>query len=265
MGHDVQVSPNGGRGWTWKADEGGKVDCEIRNTGYCEKEWSKAMPVRDELRSVPLVVVSRPDFSVQGMDGSQTEQHMPADVVDLWRVFTSLTDELRKQFLQVGSLWQLAASLGHDYQTASFALMVVACEALKPPGHQFRNHNAYHVVEALLGKSKADILQQGSTPALNVRNAHLHWGEFRGSEFIQRAATSSFQDPSFDQTHRELHRTSQAAVIEWLKAGGVAMISPFKRPWSLRREIERRAIYLLPALAVAGFGVGWIAKTLFYG
>jgi hypothetical protein len=55
---------------------------------------------------------------------------------------------------------QVAFSLGHDYQTAGFTGMVNACEALKPPDLLFRDHNIYHVAEALLGKARADMLQE---------------------------------------------------------------------------------------------------------
>ena len=103
-----------------------------------------------------------------------------------------LPPDRRRQFLQVGSMWQLALSLDHEYQTAGFAWMVAACEVLKPAAPQFRDHNIYHVVEALLGKPKADLLQEQWFRPQDVRNAHLHRGEFRGSEFLDHAMMSSF-------------------------------------------------------------------------
>jgi len=37
--------------------------------------------------------------------------------------------------------------------------MVAACEALKPADSQFREHNIYHVVEALLGQARVSASQ----------------------------------------------------------------------------------------------------------
>lgn len=102
------------------------------------------------------------------------------------------------------SLRQIALSLGHEHQTAGFTGMVNACEALKPPDPVFRDHNIYHVTEELLGKARADMLQEEWFRPQAVRNAHLHRGEFRGSEFTQRVTMSSFLDPTFDQAWRML-------------------------------------------------------------
>ena len=152
MGTNVRVSPNGGRGWTWSTNSSGQVECDIRNLGYWEKDWPKEMPTRNEIQAVPLEPVSRPDFSLRGVDGTQFELRLPEDILDLWRGFTGLLSDRRRQFLQVASMWQLSLSFSHDYQTSRFAWMVIACEALKPPDPQFRDHNMYGVVEGLLGK-----------------------------------------------------------------------------------------------------------------
>jgi hypothetical protein len=104
-----------------------------------------------------------------------------------------------------------------DRETLSVTLMVVACEALKPPERQYRDHNIYQVVEALLGEANAKRLDAGSFRAQAVRSAHLHAGEFRGSEFVQAAINSSYQDPTFDEGRRSawlrttvsgIHRTA---------------------------------------------------------
>lgn len=161
MGKNIRVSPDGGRGWTWSSDSSGQVvQCDIRNLGYWEKQWPTEMPARGQIQPVPLKAVHRPDFSLRGIDGTQTEIHLPEDIVDLWQAFAGLPPDRRRQFLQVGSMWQLALSLGHEYQTARFAWMVAACEVLKPADPQFRDHNIYHVVEGLLGKPTADLLQE---------------------------------------------------------------------------------------------------------
>lgn len=250
MGTSVRVSPNGGRGWTWNTNSSGQVECDIRNLGYWEKHWPKEMPARGQVQSVPLKAVPRPDFSLRGIDGTQFELHLPNDIFDLWRAFTGLPPDRRRQFLQVGSMWELALSLGHDYQTARFAWMVASCEALKPPDHQFRDHNIYHVVEALLGKPVADQLQEQWFRPQDVRNAHLHRGEFRGSEFVQHAMMSSFQDPTFDQACRVLYQIAQAAIIEWLRQYGTFTMLPLKRrrSWHRARIAELAARGRLPAV-----------------
>jgi hypothetical protein len=155
-------------------------------------------------------------------------------------------------------MWQLALSLGHEFETARFAWMVAACEVLKPPGPQFRDHNIYHVVEALLGKPTADLLQEQWFRPQDVRNAHLHRGEFRGSEFIQHAMMSSFQDPTFDQASRELYQIAQAAIIELLRKRSLFTMLPLKRRRSWRRWIKDNALLLLPLLAGVGMAAGII-------
>src|SRR5262249_8995519 len=133
MGTNVCVTPKGcGCGWTWSSDASGQVECSIRNLGYWEKHFPKHMPARGEIQGVPLKAVPRPDFSVRGTDGTESELHLPKDIFNLWKNFTDLPHERRRQFLQVGNMWQLALSLRDEYETGRFAWMVVACEALKP-------------------------------------------------------------------------------------------------------------------------------------
>jgi hypothetical protein len=258
MGTNVRVSPNGGRGWTWSTNSSGQVECDIRSLGYWEKYWPNEMPTRGQIQSVPLRAVPRPDFSLRGINGTQTELYLPEDIFDLWRTFTGLPPNLRQQFLQVGSMWQLALSLGSDYQTAQFALMVIACEAFKPPEPRYRDHNIYHVVEALLGKPVADQLQEQWFRPQDVRNGHLHWGEFRGSEFVQHAMMSSFWDPTFDRAYRELYRIVQAAIIEWLRQCGTFTMLPLKRRRSWRRWVKDHALWLLPVGIGVGMVLGWL-------
>src|SRR5712692_1301845 len=220
------------------------------------------MPTRGQIQPVPLKAVHRPDFSLRGIDGTQTELHLPGDVVDLWQAFKGLAPDRRRQFLQVGSMWQLALSLGHEYQTARFAWMVAACEVLKPPDPQFRDQNIYHVVEALLGKPTADLLQEQWFRPQDVRNAHLHRGEFRGSEFVQHAMMSSFQDPTFDQACRVLYQIAQAAIIEWLRQCGTFAMLPLKRRRSWRRWVKDHALSVLPILGGLGIAVGMVLGWL---
>lgn len=267
MGTNVRVSTNGSRGWTWTADSSGQVvECDVRNIEYWEKQWPAAMPTRGQIQSVPLVAVSRPDFSLRGIDGTRTEEHLPEDIVELWQKFAALPTERRQQFLQVGSMWQLALSLGNEYQTARFAWMVAACEALKPLDAEYRKHNIYHVVEALLGKHKADLLQEQWFRPQEVRNVHLHSGEFRGSEFVYHMMMSSFQDPTFDQACRELYQIAQATIIGWLLCDGVFTMSAIRRRKTLRRWVKDHLTWVISIIWVVGIAVGislgWLLSKL---
>ena len=117
-----------------------------------------------------------------------------SDVVELWRLYRGLkSEQKRHQFLQAAAKWQEALMLDRDKETLSFALKIVACEALKPSGAAYNDHNIYDVLEAPLGKPAADRLRQPQCPAQRVRNAHLHAGVFQGAELVRRAFLSSFQ------------------------------------------------------------------------
>jgi hypothetical protein len=146
--------------------------------------------------------------------------------------------------------------------------MVAACEALKPRDPQFRDHNIYHVVDALLGKTITNQMQEQWFRPQDVRSAHLHRGEFRGSEFIQHAMMSSFQDPTFDEACRVLYQIVQAAIIEWLRRGGIFTMLPLRRRTSWRRWVRDHAFSILPIIGGIGIAVGivlaWILSILFF-
>jgi hypothetical protein len=265
MGREVRVSPNGGRGWTWATNPSGQAECEIRNLGYWEKQWPKEMPTRGQIQPVPLKPVHRPDFSEPGIDISQAEVNLPEDILALWHAFTGLPPDRRRQFLQVGSMWQLALSLSHDFQTTRFALAVGACEALKPPDTQFRDHNIYQVVEGLLGKAIAEQLKQEWFRPQKVRNANLHSGEFRGSEFVQHMFMSSYQDPTFDQAQRALWQITRATIIEWLRRGGTFTMPPLRRRRTFLRWIRDHVLFVLTVVTAAGFTLGWLLRMFWHG
>jgi hypothetical protein len=130
-----------------------------------------------------------------------------------------LTDDQQRQFLQAAAKWQEAMIHWQERPSLSFALMVVACEALKPSDADDRL-NGLDVLEALLGKPVADRLRQDAFQAQRVRSTHLHTGKFHGSELVRAVFMSSYEDPSFRDTHRELARVTPAAMIEWLKRRG---------------------------------------------
>jgi hypothetical protein len=267
LGKNIRVSPNGGRGWTWITDSSGKgVECDIRNLGYWESQMPAEMPTAGQVNPIPLAAVSRPDYSLKGIDGTKSELHLPQDILDLWRSFAGLSPEKRRQFLQVGSMWQLALSMGHEYQTARFAYMVAACEVLKPQDPIYRDHNIYQVIEALLGKSKVDLLQESWFRPQDVRNAHFHRGELRGSEFVQRAVMSSFEDPTFGQASRVLCDIAHAAIIEWLQRNGEFTMPPLERRRTWRRWVKDHTFQILPATVgvgiIVGLSLAWLFRVL---
>lgn len=156
----------------------------------------------------------------------------------------------------MGSIWQLATSLSQNYETTAFALMVAACEALKPPGSDYRDHNACQVVEALLGKTHADFLKEHSIRAQDVRNALLHAGEFRGPEFVERLLMSTFQDPTFDQARRELACITPKAMIAWLRLGGTFSITETNRRRTWRPRLRDNAVLVALVPFIAGMPLG---------
>ena len=217
MGTDVHL-PTQGRVWTWAFTDGGRdVECAVRNLGYWEQEVRQEMPARGAVRSIPLRRLTRPDFSERGIDTSTTEQSVPADIVDLWTTYREMRPDQKQQFLQAAAKWQEALTQWRERRTLSFALMVIACEALKPAGSRDRRHNIYQVVESLLGPVYVERLREHLPHPQDVRSAHLHRGEFRSSEFVLAALSSSFYDPTFDEASRTLASITQEAIIEWLK------------------------------------------------
>lgn len=261
MQREVSV-PSGGRAWVWTSANGQLESCDIRNLGYYEQELRSEMPQRGEVRAITMRPVTRPDFTLRGITHADTEMEFPADTTSLWQAFVGLSDDQRLQFLQAGSIWQLARSLRNEYRTAKFVFMVNACEALKPPEPQFRDHNIYHVAEALLGKPSADLLQEQWFRPQEIRNAYLHSGEFRGAEFVQHAMMTSFQDPTFDQAYRTLAQIVPAAIIEWLRRSGRFTMSPLRRRTSWRRLLREKALLLLPVLLVVGAIIGIVIDRL---
>jgi hypothetical protein len=187
---------------------------------------------------MPLRPVTRPDFSHRG-DGSATEISLPQDAADLWAAYRALTADKREQFLQAAAKWQEALTW-HERSTLSFALMVVACEALKPADRRFKQHNIYDVVAALLGDATAQRLREHWFRPQDVRHAHLHRGEFRGSEFVLSAIMSSYQDPTFGQAWRALAPITREAIIEWLRRGGTFTMPPIEGRRMRRQGISTR-------------------------
>ncbi len=196
--------PKLGREWVFDVLPDGQANSEARQLGYHEPNRLSAMPAKGTSPPIPLHPVSRPDFSEPVIYCEWKQEKLPWDVVDLWRAYTSLSDEARRRFLQAGNLYRRAISLGRDEQTLRVALMVVTCEALKLPEQKYDGHNAASVVQALLGNAAGAVILGKDVHPLGVRNMHLHRGEFKGGEFLKLVTESSDRDPTFDQRSREL-------------------------------------------------------------
>jgi hypothetical protein len=264
MRREVKVPLNSRREWTYTVNPTGQIECDLRSVGYCEPNRPSVMPSRGQVRGVPLTPIRRPDFSPVGIvvGPGNNEQGVPADISNLWQVFMRLPLDRRRQFLQVGSMWQVALSLGHEHETSRFAWMVAACEALKPPERQYKDHNVYQVIESLLGNQLAGLLKEQWFQAQRVRSAHFHSGEFRGSEFAPHSWMSSFQDPTFGQAFRVLTQIAPAAIIEWLMRSGTFTMPVPKRRTSWRRWMNEQALWLLPTCIGVGIGLGWLLSKL---
>jgi hypothetical protein len=212
------------------------TDCSVRHLGYVEAANRPGMPARGTCVPVPMGPA----------DVTDEELTVPQDIVSLWEKYRSLTAERRWQFLRAASKLQEARLLWDEQRgTASFALMVVACEALKPADPLYSEHNIYDVIDALLGKGARERLQtQLFDPKIHsklhpqsVRSAHLHRGEFHGSEFAHEVIMSNFRDPTFDEATRELMKITRAAITEWLCRGGVFTMPMRNRKRTCRRRM----------------------------
>jgi hypothetical protein len=146
--------------------------------------------------------------------------------------------------------------------------MAAACEALKPRGAESRDHNIYDVADALLGKPIADLLREEWFRVHDVRSAHIHGGEVRGSELVPWSIMSSFQDPTFDEACRVLAKITPAAIIEWLRRGGVFAMRPVNRHKSWRRRLREHVFPVLVAVTamslIVGVVLGWLLLNEFY-
>jgi len=211
--------PHGGHAWTWALD-GETPKVELRQVGYFENQVPSEIPPPGQCSSVPLREIVRPDFAPHGVTGEDHEEWLPTDVHELWSRFVDLPAERRDQFLRVARVYKVGRSLWREHRTASLALLVVACEALKPPGKRYDRLNIYGVVEALLGTPFADSLRRLRFAPQRIRSAHLHRAEWLSGEGIYQMMMSTFRDPTFDEDYRVVAQVSHAAIIEWLRSGG---------------------------------------------
>jgi hypothetical protein len=245
--------PAAGRVWTWSDDWKAS---KMHVLGYLEPANPSIMPVPGTFKQVPLHSLDDDPWS-----RPQNEISVRDDVSDLWKLYRALSPEQRLQFLQAAGKWQEAMIHWQDRPSLSFALMAVACEALKPPDADQRR-NCYDVIEALLGKPAVDQIRQNPFPAQHVRGTHLHSGELHGSELIMMDFMRTYHDPSFRDAHREMARITPAAIIEWLKRRGTFALPIVEKRPTLRRWTRDHIAVLLALTLVVGLLVGWFRRTM---
>ena len=226
--------PTQDRVWVW--GPGAFPECSVQQLGYIEQRPMRGLPTRGEFAQVPLRQVARPDFSLKGIDGTVSEQWAPDDISLLWATFLDLPRDKHDQFVRAAAKWQEAMMFWRERRTLSFSLMVVACEALKPLDARYYSHNVYEVVEALIGKPKADVLRAPEFRAQEVRSGHLHAGELRADEFGIQTMTPGFSDPTFDDSVRALAHITRATIIEWLTVRGQYTMPPLAKAAERRRH-----------------------------
>ena len=225
--------------WVWTTDSDLKIECDVRQLGYEIAPPRNELPIAGIEAAVPNFVVTRPDLVGRGITGMEHELALPSDLNDLWAYFRALPPAQRRQFLQVASLWQLSNALVGEFDTASVAYLVAACEALKP-ADAVQRLNAYDVVETTLGKELADRLRSELQP-VRIRHAHFHAGEIRGDEFRKLMMMDSFRDPKFRQVFDEMWLVTAACIVEWLMRDGVLAMATESVPnW-----VERTRRYRL--------------------
>jgi hypothetical protein len=242
-----------GRVWTWLDDGKGS---EVRNLGYLEPACPLSMPVPGTLKQVPF-------YSLDDASGSRPQDEISVrdDVSDLWKLYRGLSPEQRLQFLQAAAKWQEAMIHWQDRPSLSFALMAVACEALKPYDADQRR-NCYDMIEALLGKPAVDQIRQNPFPVQHVRGTHLHSGELHGSEFIMMNFMRTYHDPSFRDAHRKMARITPAAIIEWLKRRGTFALPKVAKRRTLRRWARDNITVVLALTFAAGLLLSWVLRAM---
>ena len=242
-----------GRAWTYTTDI---QSCEVRNLGYLEPANPPNMPSPGIAKPVSLYAL---DNAPRGIDGSTNEISLRSDIADLWALYRSLVADQRRQFLQAAAKWQEAIIHWQDRPSLSFTLMAIACEALKPPDADDRQ-NCYDVIEALLGRRAVDRIRQNPFPAQRVRSTHLHTGQFHGSEFVMMDFLSSYHDPSFREAHREMFKTTPAAIIEWLKRRGIFQMPTPRNRRTFLRWLRDNIIAAFGVIFGFGLAIGWLLR-----
>src|SRR5262249_24132359 len=120
------------RGWVCQIDEQGRItDCRLGHVGYAETAKTSEFPSFGSAPPIARREVSRPGLGPTGIWADMHEQWVPADIEELWGIFTRLPSFKREHFLRAGNAYLIARSMWPDQRTAYAVFLVVACEALK--------------------------------------------------------------------------------------------------------------------------------------
>jgi hypothetical protein len=221
------------RGWAYDVDAQGRfTDCKLRSIGYVELAPQADFPKRGCTRPVESRDVTRPGLGPYGLTSDMHEKWVPGDIEQLWRRFMTLPSSKRDHLLRAGNAYLIAQLMWPDQRTAYAAFLVVACEALKPPGKRYDRMNVYDVVASLVGPSDARRLRQLSLHPQKIRSEHLHRGKLSAGELLPMLMHDHFEDPSFDEMLRILATVCRICLIEWLRCDGEYEV--------IRLERERR-------------------------
>jgi len=207
--------------WVSVVDTNGTIsDCKVQSIGYVELSVPSSFPAAGQSPPVEKRAVARPDLGPYGITSDMNEEWVPSDIEQLWRMFRDLPGSKRDNLLRAGNAQLIARSLWPEQRTAYAAFLVVACEALKPPGRRNDWMNIYDVVASLGGEDLARDLRSLSFAPQRVRSKHLHRGELAAGELLPMLMHDHFRDPSFDEMLRMLSRVTRLCLIEWLRCGG---------------------------------------------
>lgn len=211
----------------WVCDlnsQGSITDCSLRHVGYVETVASHGFPAAGSAAAIERRAVTRPSLGPYGISADMREEWVPADIEQLWNAFVQLPTPKREHLLRAGNAHLIARSMWPDQRTAYAAFLVVACEALKPPGKRHDRMNIYDVVASLVGIGDAQLLRQAALHPQKVRSEHFHRGKLAAGEFLPLLMQDHFRDPSFDETLRILSQVCRVCLIEWLRCEGTYKI-----------------------------------------
>ncbi|MCZ6718087.1 MAG: hypothetical protein O6944_02895 [Gammaproteobacteria bacterium] len=230
------------REWVCQLDEQGRItDCKIGQVGYAEISKTRELPSVGSTPPVERREVSRPGLGPTGLQWDMYEQWVPADIEDLWRMFTELPASKRDHFLRAGNAYLIARSMWPDQRTAYAVFLVVACEALKSSGKRYDRANVYDVVASLMNPEEGERLRRLAVPPQRVRSKHVHRGELAANELLPLLINNPFEDPSFDEMIGELSRVTRVCLTEWLRCGGnYRLVRLPRRKHTLAERIRAR-------------------------
>jgi hypothetical protein len=194
--------------------------CRIQLIGYTEIRLPPGMPVRGAAAPIARETVRRPGLERLGLSMEDVAERAPADLEELWRYFNDLSAARKQQYLNACNAYHIASRLWPDQRTAHAVFLVVACEALKPPGRRYDRANIYDVVSSLVDAATADLLEGLRVKPQKTRSEHVHRGVLAADEFGSLLLGDAFGDPSFDEMLNALSRVTRICLIEWLRRKG---------------------------------------------